>query len=94
MARDIMKKYTTQSLVTLPAGVRLELSKPQAQAREYALLRLGKTGHVYLTTAPVQFKAGEVIGCENDVPKALAALVEAAPVKKDVPSTPAPTPTE
>lgn len=88
MARDIMKKYTTQSLVTLPAGVRLELSKPQALAREYALHRLGKTGNLYLTIAPVQFKAGEVIGCESDVPKALAALVEAAPVKKDVPSAP------
>lgn len=75
-----MRKTTPHAAITLPAGVRLELTKPQALARERVLHRAGKN-NVYLTLAPVTFKAGESFGYDGDLPKALAAQVDIAPAK-------------
>lgn len=70
-----MNQYITTAAITLPAGVRLELSKQQALAREHILHRAGKD-NIYTTLAPVCFKAGESLGYAGDLPKALADLVE------------------
>lgn len=60
--------------VSFAAGTRLFLSEEQARLRSHAAKLL--SGGLYLTTAVVQFKAGEIIGIEGDLPKAMEALVE------------------
>lgn len=66
-----MKKYTTTTIVTLPAGTVMELTPEQAAARRHAIESLRGNG-LYRATAPVQFKRGEVIGLDVEPPKALA----------------------
>lgn len=66
-----MKKYTTTTIVTLPAGTVMELNAEQAAARRHAIEPLRGNG-VYRATAPVQFKRGEVLGLDAEPPKALA----------------------
>lgn len=66
-----MKKYTTTTIVTLPAGTVMELNAEQAAARRHALESLRGNG-VYRAIAPVQFKRGEVLGLDVEPPKALA----------------------
>lgn len=67
-------KYTAVSVVTLPEGAVLELSEQQAAARKHALLPVGKGR--YKTSAPVQFKTGEVFGYEGELPKVIASELE------------------
>lgn len=71
-----MGKYTATAPVTLPVGAVLGLTEVQASARRHALQAAKKRG-IYTTTAPVQFKAGEVFHYDGDLPKALASSVEA-----------------
>ena len=74
-------KARVLSVISFAAGQRLALSEGQAKARRHALKKIGNG--LYVTTAEVQFKAGEVIGVEGDLPKALQALVDtgAKPVR-------------
>lgn len=65
-----MDKYLIVSPATLPAGTRLGLTKPQADARQHALKPAGKGR--YVATLPVQFKVGETISVDGELPKALA----------------------
>lgn len=64
-----MKKYLITSPATFPAGSVFSLSKEQYSARQFFLQKQGKN---YVATQSVQFKAGEVIGYEGEIPKAIA----------------------
>ena len=70
-----MEKYLIVAPATFGVGSRLGLSKEQAAARAHALKPAGKG--VYIVQVPVQFKAGEQVSVEGDLPKVLAELVEA-----------------
>lgn len=80
-----MDKYLVVAPLTLGAGVRLGLSKEQAAARSHALKAAGKG--VYVTTAPVQFKAGEQIAVADELPKALAELLNPPKKAEKLPET-------
>ena len=68
-------------------GARLGLSQEQAAARAYALREVGRG--LYLATAPVEFKAGEVLTVEEDaLPKSLASLVEVRSTQRAAPRAP------
>lgn len=64
-----MSKYTVIARLQLMAGV-LTLSDEQSAPRSHALKPLGKNRFEIIN--PVEFKAGEEIGYEGDLPKALA----------------------
>jgi hypothetical protein len=68
-------RYTTTAIVNLPVGVVLGLSESQAAARRHALEPKGRKG-TYVTTQPVQFKVGESLDYEGDLPKSLAQVLE------------------
>lgn len=77
-----MDKFRACTVVTIPAGVRLDLTRAQALARAHALQKDGKTGNVYTTTRPVQIKIGEEFGYDGELPKSLAEAVDAVPAVK------------
>lgn len=82
-------KARVLATISFAAGHRLALSEGQANARRHALSKVGNG--IYVTTAEVQFKAGEVIGVEGDFPKALQALVDTgkpAPARPAKPAAP------
>ena len=64
-----MDKYLITAPTTLPAGARVGLSKDQAAAREHALDKVGKH---YVAKLPLNFKAGEEIAYDGELPKTLA----------------------
>lgn len=64
-----MDSYMITAPTTLPVGARVGLSKEQAAARAHALDKVGKH---YVATAPLQFKAGEQIDYDGELPKVLA----------------------
>ena len=65
-------------------GARLGLSPEQAAARAYGLREIGRG--LYLTTAPVEFKVGEILAVEeNAIPKALASLIEVRSTPRTTP---------
>lgn len=68
-----MKQYATVSTTAFPAGAILGLTAAQVKPRVHALreIREGR----YEALAAVQFKAGEVIGYDGELSKAMAALV-------------------
>lgn len=69
-----MNKYIiTGRSVRITSGM-LELTAEQAKARAHHLEAL-QDGRFQIVTT-VEFKRGEVIGFEGDLPKALAALME------------------
>lgn len=68
------EKYTvTAASARLHQGV-LELTKEQAASRLHNLKPKGKG--LYEIVNPVEFKRGEVIGYDGDLPKALGDLME------------------
>lgn len=67
-----MNKYQIVQIATLHSGV-LELSDAQYARRKHALKQIGK--NKYEITKPVQFKVGETIGYEGDMPKAMADMM-------------------
>lgn len=69
-----MKTAQVISPVAFGPGVRLSLKEGQAARRPQALKKLGNG--LYEVTAEVQFKAGETIGIDGDVPKALLASLD------------------
>ena len=72
-----MKICTVIATVSFGPGVRLGLSEAQAGARRLLLRPVGDNR--YEAVAPVQFKAGEIIGIEGDVPKNLQPLLAEQP---------------
>lgn len=75
-----MDKYLVVAPATFGAGARLGLSKEQAAARAHALKEVGKG--VYVAQQPVQFKAGETVGIDGELPKSLGEAVAAPKAKK------------
>lgn len=73
-----MKKYETTGVINLFGGV-VGLSKAQAASRSHALKKL-KSGR-FEVVAPVQFKAGEIIGLEKP-DKATLLLLESCDPKE------------
>lgn len=72
-----MKTYKIIQPVTLTSGV-VRLTDEQARMRAHKLEAVkGKKG-LYRITGPNQFKAGQEIGYEGDLPKTLATDMEAA----------------
>jgi hypothetical protein len=76
-----MTKYEVTATARIHAGV-LALTTEQAAARAHNLKALGNGR--FEVVHPVEFKAGEVIAYEGDLPKVLAtALVDAAAKASD-----------
>lgn len=69
-------RFKILATATFGPGTLLGLTAEQAGARAYALEPAGKG--LYRSKLPVQFKAGETISYEGDMPKAMAELVEKA----------------
>lgn len=70
-------KYRILQLLSFYTGALLRLTNEQARPRRAVLQPLGGDLHEVITEA--NFKAGEVIGFDGDLPKAMAASVEPAP---------------
>jgi hypothetical protein len=66
-------KYRVLEPATFGPGARLTLTEDQAAPRRHVLMRL--SGDLYETTDLVQFKAGEVLGVQGDLPKSLQAIL-------------------
>lgn len=64
-----MKTYKIIQPVTLTSGI-VRLKDDQAKGREHKLELLGR--NCYRITAPNQFKVGQVIGYDGDIPKTMA----------------------
>jgi len=77
-----MDKYLIVAPATFGAGTRLGLSQEQAEARAQALKEVAKG--VYVAQQPVQFKAGETVAIDGDLPKSLGEAVAAPKAKKAV----------
>lgn len=72
-----MKPCAVIAPVSFGPGVRLRLTEAQAGARRLLLRPLGEG--CYEVLSHVQFKAGEVIGIDGDVPKNLQPLLAEQP---------------
>ena len=70
-----MQTYRVIAPLTLHTGG-IALTDAQAEPRANRLQRRGEG--VYEVVLPVQFKAGEEIGYEGDLPKALATMLAPA----------------
>ena len=68
-------KYRVLSPVTFHAGATLGLTEAQAHARRYGLKPIAKGLHQVIDS--VQFKAGEEIAVQGDLPKVLVASLQA-----------------
>lgn len=65
-----MKTYKITQAVTLQRGT-VRLAKEQAKGRDHKLKAV-KAKDCYEITEPNQFKAGQVIGYDGDIPKNMA----------------------
>ncbi len=70
-------KYTTVAVLTLPAGAVLGLTEAQASTRAHVLQCVPARKGWYTTTAAVQFKIGEEIQIDGNLPPVLAHAVQA-----------------
>jgi len=76
-----MNTYEIINPITLHSGI-VKLSDEQAKHRLHKLEAIkGKSGH-YKITGPNQFKAGEVIGYDGDIPKGAANDMEELSAKR------------
>lgn len=69
-------KYITLAVLSLQAGTCLGLTEAQAASRKTVLAPVPARKGWYTTTGPVQFKVGEEIMHDGDLPKHLAHAVE------------------
>lgn len=67
--------------VTFPAGTRLKLSDDQVRRRRRLVEPAGASG-VFLALAPVQFKTGETVQTDADIPKGWTDRVSISGAKK------------
>lgn len=70
-----MKIYKIIAPITLFAGT-VRLTDAQVIGRAHKLAPVPGKKDCYTITGPNQFKAGEVIGYDGDMPKNMASLVE------------------
>lgn len=76
-----MQKITIlEGPVSLPAGCRLRLSADQARRRAHVLTE--EKGGVYLAEAITQWKTGETLETDAEIPKPLAERVAVEAVAK------------
>lgn len=75
-------KYITIAVLSLQAGMLLGLTEAQAASRKTVLAPAPSRKGWYTTTGPVQFKVGEEILCDSDIPKHLADAVESPEAKQ------------
>lgn len=82
--------YVVTATLRLPAGSVVGLSEAQAAVRRHALASVAERNGWYETLADLSFKVGEAIQYEGEMPKALAASVDApsretaAPARKPI----------
>lgn len=77
----VMKDYEMLAPVTLHEG-HVRLTAKQAKGRAHKLEKVEGKKDVYRITGPNQFKAGQVIGYDGEIPKAVASdVVDPAEVK-------------
>jgi hypothetical protein len=76
-----MKKFSISKAVTFTEGTVLGLTPEQAAPRAHALRELEEG--VFVVEQPVQFKIGEVIGYEGELPRAIATALEDADAKPE-----------
>ena len=81
-----MNRFRTLNMLSIGAGTVLKLSVEQAVQRAHNLKDLG--GGRYEALVVVQFKRGETIGIEGDLPKVHQHLVDALDNEKREPPTP------
>lgn len=74
-------KYTVMAAITLHAGAQIIMSEAQALRRKHMVQHLGD--NLYEVRLPVQFKAGEVIETDQELPKHMAALLDPAAVVRE-----------
>jgi hypothetical protein len=65
-------KFITTAVLSLGAGALLGLTESQAASRKHVLSAVPDRKDWYLATGPVQFKCGEELCYEGDLPKSLA----------------------
>lgn len=72
-----MKRYEVIAPLRLNAagGYIVELNEKQVEIRKESLARIGRTG-TFRVTGDTQFKIGEQLGIEGDLPKSLVRLLE------------------
>jgi len=70
-------KYITIAVLSLGAGVILGLTDAQASARKTVLTPVPGRKGWYETTEATQFKCGEQIQCDTELPKTMTDLVDA-----------------
>jgi colicin import membrane protein len=75
-------KYITIAVLSLQAGMLLGLTEAQAASRKTVLAPAPARKGWYTTTGPVQFKVGEEILCDSEIPKHLADAVESPDVSQ------------
>lgn len=68
-----MNKYQVNEAVSIHDGL-LELTEAQAKPRMHNLKHIEDS--VYMVMQPVMFKAGEVIGYDGELPKAMLMQLE------------------
>lgn len=74
-------KYITTAVLALGAGVALGLTEAQVAPRKHVLSPIAGRKGWYTTTGPIQFKTGETIHSDVELPKALADQAESAEKK-------------
>ncbi len=73
-------KYRILQPLSFYAGALLYLTNEQARPRRAVLKPLGDGLPCYEVITEANFKAGEIIGFDGDLPKAMAASVEPVPM--------------
>lgn len=84
-----MKKYEVINRpMTFPEGVELGLTGDQVRRRSHCLR--AKSEYVYLTTATVMFKVGEIVQYGGEMPKSHHDRMRVMESKKETPKEEAP----
>lgn len=79
-----MKFFRTEDTVSFHLGAILELTEEQAQVRMMGKNLKHMGGRKYEVVKPIQFKKGETIGIEGEIPKALVPKFKEIDRKKDL----------
>jgi hypothetical protein len=77
-----MKFFRAEDTVSFHLGAILELTDEQAKVRMMGKTLRHISGKRYEVVKPIQFKRGEVIGIEGEIPKAMAPKFNAIDEKK------------
>lgn len=67
------------------AGARLKLTPEQASSRAHKLSAIDAKKGLYEATGPIEFKTGETVGFDGELPKTMVDLLDAGGAKKASP---------